>query len=101
VHEAIRRRHLCGRTEESYVNWIKRYIYVQGMLHPATMGEREIEAFLTYPAVERKGASPTLEPGFRRATASVPGRAQQGFAALRQNRSGSEAKAVAEQRTGV
>ena len=26
VREAIRRRHMSGRTEESYVSWIKRYI---------------------------------------------------------------------------
>ena len=48
VREAIRRRHMSGRTEESHVSWIKRYIYFHGRRHPATMGEREVEAFLTY-----------------------------------------------------
>lgn len=51
VREAIQRRHMSGRTEESYVSWIKRYIYFHGRHHPATIGEREVEAFLMHLAV--------------------------------------------------
>ena len=53
VREAIRRRHMSGRTEQSYVSWIKRYIYFHGKRHPATMGEPEVEAFPTHLAVEQ------------------------------------------------
>jgi hypothetical protein len=64
VREAIRRRHMSGRTEQSYVSWIKRYIYFHGKRHggrhPATMGEPEVEAFLTHLlAVEGKVATST------------------------------------------
>jgi len=51
VREAIRRRHMSVRTWESFVGWIKRYICFHGKRHPATMGEPEVEAFLTCLAV--------------------------------------------------
>ncbi len=63
VREAIRRRHMSSRTEESYVSWIKRYIFFHGKRHPATMGEPEVEAFLTHLAVEQ-GRCLNAEPGF-------------------------------------
>jgi len=63
VREAIRRRHMSGRIEESSVSWIKRYIYFQGKRHPARMGEPEVEAFLTHLAVEQ-GRCFNAEPGF-------------------------------------
>jgi hypothetical protein len=30
IREAIRRRHMSDRTEESYVDWIKRYVRCHG-----------------------------------------------------------------------
>ena len=53
VREAVRRRHMSGRTEESYVSWIKRYIYFYGRRHPATMSEREVETLLMQLAVTK------------------------------------------------
>ncbi len=55
---------MSGRTEESYVSWIKRYIYFHGKRHPATMGEPEVEAFLTHLAVEGKVAASTQNQAF-------------------------------------
>lgn len=64
VREAIRRRHMSDRTEESYLHWIKRYIRFHGMRHPNTMGATEVEAFLTHLAVEGKVAASTQNQAF-------------------------------------
>ncbi len=56
VREAVRRRHMSGRTEESYVGWIQRYISFHGKRHLATMGESEVEVLLTHLAVEGRRA---------------------------------------------
>jgi hypothetical protein len=59
VREAMRRRHMSGRTEESFVIGFKYYIYFHGKRHPATMGEPEVEAFLMHLAPEGKVAAST------------------------------------------
>jgi integron integrase len=60
VRDQIRVRHYSIKTEKSYVGWIKRYIYYHKLRHPAEMGKREIEQFLTHLAVERN-VSPTTQ----------------------------------------
>jgi site-specific recombinase XerD len=59
VRGAIRRRHYSRRTEETYVHWIKRFIYFSGRRHPAEMGAQEVTAFLNHLARERKVAAST------------------------------------------
>jgi len=59
VRDSIRKRHYSIRTEEAYVNWIKRYILFHGKRHPKDMGEREIAAFISHLATGRKVASST------------------------------------------
>ena len=59
VRDAIRRRHYSRRTEETYVHWIKRFIYFSGKRHPAGMGAAEVTAFLNYLARERNVAAST------------------------------------------
>ena len=59
VRDAIRRRHYSERTEETYVHWIKRFIYFSGKRHPATLGGEEVTAFLNYLARERTVAAAT------------------------------------------
>ena len=41
VRDAIRRRHYSYRTEETYVHWIKRFIYFHGKRHPRDLSEPE------------------------------------------------------------
>ncbi len=53
-HAAIRRRHLSPRTEKAYAGWIRRTIRFHPGRNPAELGKREVEAFLTALAVERK-----------------------------------------------
>ncbi len=59
VRDAIRLKHYSIRTEEAYVNWIKRYIFFHDVRHPAEMGAAEVEAFLTHLAVKENVAAST------------------------------------------
>jgi len=59
VRERIRFKHYSLRTEDSYVQWIKRFILFHGKRHPAEMGAVEVEAFLTHLAVEGNVAAST------------------------------------------
>ncbi|MBU1424410.1 MAG: integron integrase [Gammaproteobacteria bacterium] len=52
VRDKLRVKHYSIRTEQTYTGWIKRYIYFHGKRHPKDMGAAEVEAFLTYLAVE-------------------------------------------------
>jgi len=52
VRDAIRRKHFSPRTEESYVHWIKRFIFFHNKRHPTEMAEKEIEQFLSSLASE-------------------------------------------------
>lgn len=45
VREAIRVKHYSYRTEESYVNWIRRYILFHNKRHPKEMGSSETQHF--------------------------------------------------------
>ena len=45
VREAIRTRHYSPKTEESYVHWVKRFIFFHNKRHPAEMGERKLRIF--------------------------------------------------------
>lgn len=38
VSDAIRRKHYSYRTEQTYIHWIKRYIFFHNTRHPAEMG---------------------------------------------------------------
>ena len=59
VRDAIRLKHYSIRTEETYVDWIRRYILFHDKRHPQEMGAPEIEAFLTHLAVDRNVAAST------------------------------------------
>lgn len=59
VRDKLRVKHYSIRTEQSYVGWIKRYIYFHDKRHPKNMGARDIEAFLTHLAVQGKVAAAT------------------------------------------
>ena len=59
VRGVIRRLHYSIRTEQTYVDWIRRFILFHGKRHPAEMGAPEVEAFLTHLAVQGKVAAST------------------------------------------
>lgn len=60
VREKIRVKHYSIRTEEAYVYWIKKFIYFNSKRHPAEMGEREIESFLSH-LVVTENVSPSTQ----------------------------------------
>jgi integron integrase len=59
LRDRIRLKHYSLRTEQAYLQWVKRYILFHGKRHPAEMGKEEIEAFLSSLAVERNVAAST------------------------------------------
>ena len=59
VRDAIRLKHYAYRTEETYVQWIRRYILFHNKRHPQEMGKAEIEAFLTHLAVQGQVSAST------------------------------------------
>ncbi len=64
VSDTIRRKHYSHRTEKSYLQWIKRYVIFHQKRHPREMGKVEVEAFLTYLAVEGKVSASTQNQAF-------------------------------------
>jgi integron integrase len=59
LRDRIRVKHYSLRTEQAYLQWVKRYILFHGKRHPAEMGKVEVEAFLTSLAVERNVTAST------------------------------------------
>jgi integron integrase len=59
VRAAIRTKGYSIRTEQAYVDWIRRFILFHNKRHPDEMGKSEIEAFLTHLAVNRDVAPST------------------------------------------
>lgn len=55
----IRTLHYSIRTEQAYVDWIRRFILFHNKRHPAGMGKSELEAFLTHLAVDRHVSAST------------------------------------------
>jgi len=59
VRLKIRLKHYSLRTEQSYVDWIRRFVLFHRKRHPAEMGAGEVEAFLTHLAAVRDVAAST------------------------------------------
>jgi len=59
VSDALRTRHYSYRTEQTYKDWIKRYILFHDKRHPKDMGEEEIRAFIAYLSNDRNVAAST------------------------------------------
>jgi integron integrase len=59
VSDAIRLKHYSFRTEQTYKEWIKRYILFHNKRHPGEMGAPEIQSFLSQLATEKNVAAST------------------------------------------
>lgn len=59
VREIIRIKHYSIRTEQAYIQWIRRYILYHGKRHPRDMGATEVSAFLSSLAITAKVAAST------------------------------------------
>jgi len=59
VRGKIRLKHYSIRTEQAYVDWIRRFILHFDKRHPSELGAPEVEAFLTHLAVQGRVAAST------------------------------------------
>src|SRR5437879_537028 len=59
VRRAIRLRHYSRHTEEAYVAWVRRFVRFAGLRHPASLGEAEVERFLS--SLAEAGVSATTQ----------------------------------------
>ena len=59
----MRVRHLAFRTEQAYLQWIRRYVHFHQRRHPRDLGAAEVEQFLTHLAVSRKVSASTQSQG--------------------------------------
>ena len=62
MRDVIRQKHYLIRTEEAYLQWVRRYILFHGKRHPKDVGVVEIEAFLTHLAVHGNVAAVPSPP---------------------------------------
>jgi len=59
MRDIIRTKHYSYRTEQTYKEWIKRYILFHNKRHPGEMGAPEIQSFLSHLATEKNIAAST------------------------------------------
>ena len=59
ARSVLRTAHYSIRTEQAYLDWIRRFILFHDKRHPDEMGEAEIGQFLTHLALEGKVAVST------------------------------------------
>jgi integron integrase len=59
ARDILRAKHYSYRTEETYIDWMRRYILFHHKRHPDEMGAAEIRAFLIHLATERHIAAST------------------------------------------
>jgi len=59
VREVIRKKHYSIRTEQAYVQWIRRFILFHGKRHPKHMGEKEISQYISHLATHSRVAAST------------------------------------------
>ena len=60
----MRLKRYSPRTEQAYVDWIKRFIRFHGVRHPQEMGADEVKAFLNHLATQMNVAASTQNQAF-------------------------------------
>ena len=59
VREVIRSKHYSLRTEDAYIDWVRRFVRFCELRHPRDCGSAELEAFLTHLAVHGRVSAST------------------------------------------
>ena len=59
VRDVIRKRHYSIRTEQAYVERIRRFILFHKKQHPKDMGEKEVSQFISHLATDKNVAAST------------------------------------------
>ena len=96
VRNKLRARHYSYRTEQQYLAWVRRFILHYGKRHPRDVSAAEVEAFLTYLAVEREVSASTQNQGAVGYPFSLSPRVGHGAALARQHRPCKEAGTAAD-----
>jgi len=63
VRDVLRYLHYSYRTEQSYIHWIKRYIYFHNKKHPRDMGADQIVEYLYLPCRQTKSITQHAKSG--------------------------------------
>ena len=63
VRQLIHTKHDSIRTEEAYVQWVKRFVLFHQKRHPAEMGGKEISAYLNHLSLKQNVAASTQNQG--------------------------------------
>ena len=95
VRDRIRRKHYSIRTEQAYVDWIRRFVLHHNKRHPRDMGATEVEAFLTHLAVARGVSASTQNQAKSAVLFLYEGSPRGASAAARRHRVGEAAGAPA------
>jgi hypothetical protein len=59
VCDRLRVKHYSLRTEDTYLQWIRRFVFFHGKRHPRDMGGPQVEAFLSHLATAGRVALST------------------------------------------
>ncbi len=59
VSTALMLRHYSTRTRDAYVGWVRRFVLFHDRRHPASMGAREVSAFLSHLATQKNVSAST------------------------------------------
>jgi integron integrase len=59
LRDRLRVKHYSIRTEQAYVEWVRRFILFHDKAHPRQLGPKQVEAFLTHLAVRGRVAAST------------------------------------------
>ena len=59
VRDRVRVKHYSIRTEQAYVEWVRRFVVFSGLRHPRELGQTEVGAFLTHLAVAGRVSAST------------------------------------------
>ena len=59
LSDQLRTQHYSRRTEGTYISWVRKFILFHGKRHPSELGPEEINAFISYLALEREVAAST------------------------------------------
>src|SRR5262245_13844173 len=59
LRDRLRTRHYSRKTEAAYLAWVRRFVVFHGRRHPHTMGAREVAAYLSHLATERRVGAAT------------------------------------------
>lgn len=59
VRDSLRARHYSFSTEETYLRWVRDFIFFHRKRHPKEVGAAEVRDYLTHLAVRRNVAAST------------------------------------------